>query len=745
MASKLPVWGIDVGQCSLKALKVQVVGDHCEVLAADVVEHESILSQCESDAPEKIRKSIETFLSRNDIKESLVVVSVPGQQTLTRFSKMPPVETKKIPDMVQYEASQQIPFDMDEVVWDYQVFAEKDSPDVEVGIFAIRKELIRNHLTHFMDQGLEPIIVQTSPMASYNAAVFEWPSVEGQATILLDMGALATDLIVSDGNKLWSRPVPIGGNRFTEALVSAFKISFKKAERLKRSAASSKYARQVFQAMRPVFADLVSEVQRSIGFYTSIHREARIQRVVGMGNAFKLPGLQKFLQQNLQIKVEKISGFKKLTWAAGEASSEYTENVMSLGVAYGLALQGLGLATVEVNLLPLEVRRMLLWKKKRLWFAACAACMALAAGALWAGNVMAGGQLANGLGNLPGSNLRPPPVASVEQAERIINGGATGAPVEYAVNVAAAAEKLKQEASRASGSGGGDQNLLKDMAKLPANNILVPRILEVVHRAFSETSREDLVAVGSAGEYRELARRVSRQDRCELWIRQLDMQYDSTNAAKPFASNKEAVPAGAKKPGWALSIVGRTTAANPAKVIDDKLISTLDRIGREPERGIHFVKATLARVEKVSESGGSKMTTPFKNQGRQRDSGRQGRGTGRRGVRRGDRDEGGTRRGVGGTRRGVGADRSTGTRQINRLPRSSQGSSGPDSGPADLAKWAEKYRKHDPLTDEKCTEDYEFEILVVVYKGNTPKKLIPEEYREKKDQDQEQKSGEADG
>ena len=48
----------------------------------------------------------------------------------------------------------------------------------------------------------------------------------------------------------------------TEALVKAFKLSFSKAETLKRTAASSKYARQIFQAMRPIFADLVQELQR---------------------------------------------------------------------------------------------------------------------------------------------------------------------------------------------------------------------------------------------------------------------------------------------------------------------------------------------------------------------------------------------------------------------------------------------------------------------------------------------------
>src|ERR1043166_8094840 len=180
MASKTPVWAIDVGQCALKAMKVQAVSDQqLELLAFDLIEHDNILSQADADATVMINKAIQTFAQRNDLKGCRVAIAVPGQQTLTRFTKMPPVEAKKIPDMVQYEAGQQIPFDMDEVVWDYQIFQDKDSPDVEVGIFAIRRELIRNYVNYFTEHGVEPVLVQTSPMASYNAAKFEAVQGEG--------------------------------------------------------------------------------------------------------------------------------------------------------------------------------------------------------------------------------------------------------------------------------------------------------------------------------------------------------------------------------------------------------------------------------------------------------------------------------------------------------------------------------------------------------------------------------------
>ena len=68
-------------------------------------------------------------------------MSVPGHAAFARFAKLPPVEPKKVPDIVKFEAMQQIPFPLDQVEWDYQTFVSPDSPDVEVGIFAITRVL----------------------------------------------------------------------------------------------------------------------------------------------------------------------------------------------------------------------------------------------------------------------------------------------------------------------------------------------------------------------------------------------------------------------------------------------------------------------------------------------------------------------------------------------------------------------------------------------------------------------------
>jgi len=382
MATTKTVWGIDVGQCALKALKLQMRDDKLRALSFDVIDHAKILSQPDADEQALIRSALSKFLSRNAIKGSTLVISVPGQASFTRFIKLPPVEMRKIPEIVRYEARQQIPFDLEDVVWDYQTISPPSAGprEVEVGIFAMKRDIVADYVSDFMAMKIEPDIVQMAPVALYNFLRYDRQA-GGGATILLDVGAENTNLVIADGDRVWIRNVPLGGNNFTQALSKEFKLQFSKAENLKRHAAESKHARQVFQAMRPVFGDLLTEIQRSIGYYTSLHRDSRIERIVALGNAFRLPGLTKFLSQNLGVEVAKVEGFETLGDAEALSAPLFRENVLSFGVAFGLALQGLGAAQIGTSLLPPEILSAKIMKRKRPFFGAAAAAVLAAVGA----------------------------------------------------------------------------------------------------------------------------------------------------------------------------------------------------------------------------------------------------------------------------------------------------------------------------------------------------------------------------
>lgn len=381
MASSNVCWGIEIGAASIKAIKLENMGDAgVRVLECANIVHPKPLSAPDVNPNDVLRVSMGTLASQYDLSKSQIAISVPGHAAFARFAKLPPVEPKKVPDIVKFEAMQQIPFPLDQVEWDYQTFQTPDSPDIEVGIFAITREKVLEKLAMCEDVGITPNHVILSPIAVYNALAYDLGfNNTTPGTIIVDVGTTSTDLVIATPGRMWIRTFPIGGHQFTEALVQQFNLRYPQAEKLKREAEDSKHARQVFQAMRPIFTNLAQDIQRSIGYYQSLNRDADLTRLIGVGSTFLLPGLRKYLKQQLGMDVYRVEEFKKLN-APPELSKRINDDALAFTTAYGLALQGLGLNAVSGNLMPVSVLRKSMWKEKVPYFG-IAAGIAIAAGA----------------------------------------------------------------------------------------------------------------------------------------------------------------------------------------------------------------------------------------------------------------------------------------------------------------------------------------------------------------------------
>ena len=392
MAKSNAVWGIDIGLCALKALRCVPHDDETkmEVVAFDYIEYPKILSQADVEPDELIAEALATLLSRNDVKGDKVAISVSGQSGLARFIKLPPVEQKKIPDIVKYEARQQIPFALEDVIWDYQEMGggseeEGFALETEVGLFAMKRDQVFESLKPFEDAGIDIDIIQLTPLALYNYIVFDQlrdlpppeeydPENPPPSVIVISIGTDTTDLVVTNGYKVWQRSVPLGGNHFTKTLTKELKLTFSKAEHLKRNADQAEDPRAVYQAMRPVFNDLVAEIMRSINFFYSLEKDATITRAITLGNSMRLPGLESYLAKNLkdasknaQIEVVHVESFPGLVGPSVLTAPSFKENQLSFATCYGLTLQGNDLGRLKTNLIPVELLTDRLIKAKKPW------------------------------------------------------------------------------------------------------------------------------------------------------------------------------------------------------------------------------------------------------------------------------------------------------------------------------------------------------------------------------------------
>jgi len=394
MAKKQGVWGIDIGQCALKAMYCTMEDGQLVAEAFDYIEYPKILSQPEANPEELIGEAVAQFIEQNDVKGSTIAMSVPGQAGLARFFKPPPVDAKKIPEIVRYEAKQQIPFDLDEVIWDFQKMSggqEVDgfTLDAEVGLFAMKRDQVYRAMEPLTDVGLELNIIQLAPLSIYNFAAHdllrdgpdedEYDSDNPpESLVILSMGTESSDLVVTNGFRVWQRSIPIGGNHFTKQLTKELKLTFAKAEHLKRNARKAEDPRRVFQAMRPVFNDLVTEVQRSIGFFQNMDRQAKLRGVVLLGNTVKLPGLKHYLSKNLGYDIVDFKRFHNLEGSSVTSAPAFKENVYGFSVCYGLCLQGLKQAKLGTNLVPREIVINRIIREKKPWAVAGIASLMLA-------------------------------------------------------------------------------------------------------------------------------------------------------------------------------------------------------------------------------------------------------------------------------------------------------------------------------------------------------------------------------
>lgn len=394
MARSAGVWGIDIGRCALKALRCRLDGDVVVADSFDYIEYPKLLTQQDADPVQLVKEALQQFLSRNNLRGDKVAISVPGEAGLARYFKPPPVDVKKIADIVKFEARQQIPFALADVIWDYQRMPGGQEVDgfaleSEIGLFAMKREQVAKALKPFQEAEIEVDYIQLAPISIYNFFGHDMakPLAEGEtydsekppaSTVVLSIGTETTDLVVTNGYRLWQRNIPLGGNHFTKQLSKDLKLTFAKAEHLKRNPRQAEDPKAIFQAMRPVFGDMVTEIQRSIGFFNSLDRKAKITNIVMLGNTVKLPGLTQYLSKHLGYEITEIDAYRRLTGASVVTSPSFKDNLLAFGSCYGLCVQGLEKSKLKTNLLPRELITQRLIKAKKPWAVAGVAAIVLA-------------------------------------------------------------------------------------------------------------------------------------------------------------------------------------------------------------------------------------------------------------------------------------------------------------------------------------------------------------------------------
>ena len=306
------------------------------------------------------------ILRTHGIKPGPLVVSLSGQMVFPRFAKFPAVgDAAKLDQLVGYEIEQNVPFPIDEIVSDCQFLGTTPEGDKAALIVAAKLEGVRAVTEAAQSAGLKPLIVDVSPMAVCNALRFTNPQLDG-CTVVLDIGAKTTNLIILENEKIYNRSIPVAGNTITKEIAQTFGCSFEEAEQLKIERGyvalggvmedEDEITDRVSKIIRTVLTRLHAEISRSINFYRSQQGGAAPSRLFLTGGTVRLPQLDQFFMESLQVDVEYLNPFTAVRVGGKVNSAALESDAFTLVESVGLALRQTDVpGLIRINLMPPEL------------------------------------------------------------------------------------------------------------------------------------------------------------------------------------------------------------------------------------------------------------------------------------------------------------------------------------------------------------------------------------------------------
>jgi len=362
------VWGVDIGNSAIKAVKMTRLGSgECMITDFDIID---IPGEDEKERNPRVQNALATMVKNHKFGNDLVYVSVAGNVCLHREFQLPPGSEDKLHDLVQYEAKQQIPFPLEQVEWGFERY--EDPNGVGVALIAVRKNDIQDLMNMCKVNKLNVKGITAAPMSLFNFIHFEFRP--DNTTLILDAGAKGTDFVVMNRRQVYFRTIQIAGREITRVLENKFKVTYDKAEDLKKNIAKSPQVDKILAVIEPTLRQLGAEVQRTIGFYKSKARGQRIQQCYLLGHTFRLPKMAEYLQAQVrEAPFAIVEGLQRVKLHESINPDVWANEFPTMAVAIGLGLQGLGLGELKLNLIPQEVTNTDAVNKWKPWVAASAA------------------------------------------------------------------------------------------------------------------------------------------------------------------------------------------------------------------------------------------------------------------------------------------------------------------------------------------------------------------------------------
>lgn len=324
-----------------------------------------------------------------ELSTSLKLMGVSGKATLiapshlllTKTIKVPHVEGNRQEEVIRFEAEKNIPYDLKDVSWGYQVISD-DGVEKEVLLISMKASAADELCAAVQMAGVIPEAIDASSILEYNT--WKYCGLESDVMIL-NVGARFSNLLVARDGGLFVRSFPVGGNALTQAIADSMGQSFQNAEDLKirffnsdavnSNAAGAEHFKNSAQS---VMRRIGVELTRSIVNYRRSGRVEAPSKVYLSGRASMLNGFAEFLAENQKMSVEYLDALSNISVSPKVDQGLLNDNAVLFGELVGEACTMIFPDAKTVNLLPQHIVDDALFKSKRPLVVLSAAILAAA-------------------------------------------------------------------------------------------------------------------------------------------------------------------------------------------------------------------------------------------------------------------------------------------------------------------------------------------------------------------------------
>lgn len=366
------VWGLDLGRSAVKGVLVKRVGSSVEILKVDAepLRGQPAPGLADPSRDTRLWEALKRFQQRNRIAREKIVVAIPGQNTFSRNITIARVGGKSLDELLQYEASNEIPFVLDEVFWDYHLFpAPKGTFEVAGMLYAAKKASIHTYLHALGQAGFSSIDdITISPVGLLN---FFWRELDRSvSSMIIDVGCETTNMVAIVGDRFWFRSLAGGGQKVTQLIESEFDLPYAQAEAAKKNIAQSPFAEQILECVMPSVHDFVAQVRLALSHFQGVSGIDHFDRYYILGGGSRLTGLQRAVTQVLGKEPATLERLEHVVVNSAAGVDAVRAELDRLPVAVGAAMQALRVGATNVSFIPTRAAKRAEQTRRRPWVVA---------------------------------------------------------------------------------------------------------------------------------------------------------------------------------------------------------------------------------------------------------------------------------------------------------------------------------------------------------------------------------------